>query len=177
MIIELVTSIGESKVGRKKQPNNTGKVLEVDHSLSLNCKHLQGWKFDHSMIITGEKGRDAVIVTNEKMFLSVGGVYAVYHHDELLYIGSYTNSFQYRWINKLSNKNCKRVFRHFKGAKLQEKVRESDVHAHVYVLPLNLIRQKYPDIRWVNQYGVESELIRHFNPPMNKRNTKKDVTR
>jgi hypothetical protein len=168
-VVELITSIGDTKMGRKKQPINVGDVLEVDEDLALNSKHLQGWKFFHSMIITGKrKFEEGIIVTDEKHFTSIGGVYAVYHGDELIYIGSYTNSFQHRWINKLTNKNCVKLFRHFKGEHLAEQVRKTNTPVNVYVLPLSQINKKFPDNRWVNQFGVESELIKHYLPALNK---------
>ena len=157
----------KSKRGRKKQPLNAGNVLNVDPSYKLNSKQLQGWTFKHVMSITGKKGVDGLIITNENLFSSVGGVYAVYLEDKLLYIGVCSNTFQHRWVNKLSNKNCKRVFRHFKGVYLAEQAKTSGEHVEVYFLPLSAIREQYPDNRWVNQYGVESELIKHYDPPIN----------
>jgi hypothetical protein len=142
--------------------------LEPSFSVANKTKQLQGWTFHYTMTITGQRGEKAIDIVNQEKFESLGGLYAVYHDEELVYIGEYSNSFQSRWVNKRSNSNCERTFRHFKGDKLAEQARKTNKHVHVYVLPLSSIREKFPDNRWVNQHGVEAELIRHYNPPMNK---------
>ena len=153
--------------GNMEKVYTVGNMLEVNTNLALNNKQLQGWTFYHSLVINGKEGKDAIVVTNKKHFVTVGGVYAVYHKDQLLYIGSFSHTFQNRWINKQTNKNCVRVFRHFKGDFLAEQARNTKEDVHVYVLPLYNIKQQYVDNRWVNQMGVESELIKHYEPPLN----------
>jgi hypothetical protein len=133
----------------------------------VETKQLEGWTFHHTMTITGHRGSKSIEVVNDEKYNSIGGLYAVYQNNQLLYIGEYSNSFQARWLNKKPNSNGELKFRHFKGEYLAEQARSKSQEVLVYVLPLSSIKQQFPDNRWVNQHGIEAELIKHYNPPLN----------
>jgi hypothetical protein len=104
---------------------------------------------------------------NQELFNSVGGVYAVYVNEKLVYIGSYSNTLQQRWINKRLDK-----FVHFKADILKEMVDSNLVF--VYALTRDSIREQLFDSEYINHESVESRLVEVCNPPLNivKKNDK-----
>jgi hypothetical protein len=110
---------------------------------------------------------DNVEVYDQKLFESVSGVYAVFVGLDLLYIGSYSNALQQRWINKKLDK-----FIHFKADKIIEIAKEKQMPAIVYVLTRSEIREQISDSDYVNHESVESHLVSMFDPLLN--NVKKN---
>ena len=104
-------------------------------------------------------------VINENLFNEVGGVYAVYVKGVLKYIGSYSHSFQRRWVNKLKNKNCKRIERHFKYHELAEMANGSVVN--VYAISNRTLQEMFNN-PFVNPVGVEYRMIKEYMPELNK---------
>ena len=101
-------------------------------------------------------------VIDQKLFESVAGVYAVFVGSDLLYIGSYSNTFQQRWINKkLDN------FIHFKADKIIEITKEKKLPAMVFVLPRSQIREQISDSEYINHESVESNLVNKLKPILN----------
>jgi len=104
-------------------------------------------------------------VVNEKLFNEKGGVYAVYVDDILKYIGSYSHSFQNRWVNKQKNKNCVKIERHFKYHQLAEMANGSMVD--VYAISNTTLQEMFNN-PFVNPVGVEYRLIKEYMPELNK---------
>lgn len=112
---------------------------------------------------------NSIEVIDQKIFESVGGVYAVFVGLDLVYIGSYSNTLQQRWVNKKLNK-----FYHFKADEIIELAKEKNSKVFVYALTRSQIREQISDNEYINHESVESNLIYRLNPILNsvKKNDK-----
>lgn len=124
-------------------------------------KELSGLPFELVMKFTSDK----YDVMNEDIFNTIGGVYAVFIDSLLKYVGVYSHTFQHRWVNKMKNKNCVRIERHFKYHELAEMA--DDQMVEVYALTEDKINDIF-NSPFVNPVGIEYRLIKDYMPPLNK---------
>lgn len=124
----------------------------------MNYVLINGLVFGKTFVFNNE----SVTIVDQDLFDSVGGVYAVYVDERLVYIGSYSNTLQQRWINKKLTK-----FVHFKADILKEMAKETNSIVEVFSLPVYSIKEQLFDSEYINQESVESRLIEVIDPPMN----------
>ena len=113
-----------------------------------------------------------VKIINPDLVKEIAGVYAVVLNKETIYIGSYSNTLQNRWFNVNSHRDCKKVFRHFKGEMISEMAYDLDKSAKVYAITLNQIKKKFNNHEYINHQSVELILIEKTKPILNKAHNK-----
>lgn len=102
------------------------------------------------------------------------GVYLVYQHEELVYIGKYKNGLKTRWIFTKTGH-----LYHFKKTMIAKVLAEFPSTAFtVFAASEESIRNHGGQFRnnWINAAGIEEELIRRKTPPWNRLKRPKTLT-